>query len=37
VVQRDGIIRLTYRYQYCEDFPHPMMLKAAIQAGVAAE
>jgi peroxiredoxin len=37
VVQRDGIIRLTYRYQYCEDFPHPMMIKAAIQAGVAAE
>ena len=33
VISRDGIIRLAYRYQYCEDFPDPRVLTAAIRAG----
>lgn len=31
VVGRDGIIRLAYRYQYCEDFPNPLVLTASIR------
>lgn len=31
VVDRTGTIRLAYRYQYCEDFPNPLVLIAAIQ------
>jgi peroxiredoxin len=31
VIDHDGIIRLAYRYQYCEDFPNPLVLTAAIQ------
>lgn len=31
VVDRDGIIRLTYRYQYCEDYPNPLVLTTAIR------
>lgn len=29
VVGRDGIIRLSYAYQYCEDFPDPRVLTTA--------
>ena len=31
VVDRAGTIRLTYRYQYCEDFPDPRVHLAAIR------
>lgn len=31
VVDRTGAIRLAYRYQYCEDFPNPLVLLAAIR------
>jgi len=31
VVDTDGIIRLAYRYQYCEDFPNPLVLTTAIR------
>jgi len=31
VVDKNGIIRLAYRYQYCEDFPNPLVLIAAIK------
>ncbi|MFQ5552571.1 MAG: redoxin domain-containing protein [Thermoplasmata archaeon] len=31
VVDRDGILRLTYRYQYCEDYPEPRVLVTAIR------
>ncbi len=31
VVDPRGIIRLAYRYQYCEDFPNPLVLIAAIR------
>jgi peroxiredoxin len=31
VVDRSGIIRLAYRYQYCEDFPNPLVLTTAIR------
>jgi hypothetical protein len=31
VVDRAGVIRLAYRYQYCEDFPNPLVLTTAIQ------
>jgi peroxiredoxin len=30
VVDRAGSIRLAYRYQYCEDFPDPRVLVAAL-------
>jgi hypothetical protein len=30
VVDRGGIIRLAYRYQYCEDFPDPRVLTTAL-------
>jgi peroxiredoxin len=29
VVARDGVVRLPYLYQYCEDFPEPRVLTAA--------
>ena len=31
VVDRDGRLRLTYRYQYCEDYPNPLVLVAALR------
>jgi peroxiredoxin len=31
VVDREGVIRLAYRYQYCEDFPNPLVLTTAIR------
>jgi peroxiredoxin len=31
VVDRAGTIRLAYRYQYCEDWPNPLVLIAAIK------
>jgi len=34
VVDRRGIIRLAYRYQYCTDFPNPLVLLAAIKEAV---
>ena len=35
VVDRAGVLRLTYRYNYCEDFPDPRVLVAAIREAVA--
>ena len=35
VVSRTGIIHLAYRYQYCEDFPNPLVLIAAIREAAA--
>lgn len=35
VVDRAGIIRLAYRWQYCEDFPNPLVHIAAIKEAVA--
>jgi len=34
VVDRSGIIRLAYRYQYCEDWPNPLVLIAAIKEAI---
>jgi hypothetical protein len=34
VIDRSGTIRLAYRYQYCEDWPNPMVLIAAIKEAV---
>jgi peroxiredoxin len=34
VVDQQGVIRLAYRYQYCEDFPNPLILLAAIKEAV---
>jgi peroxiredoxin len=31
VVDRNGIIRLAYRYQYCEDWPNPLVLVGALK------
>jgi len=31
VVDRKGVIRLAYRYQYCEDWPNPLVLVAGIK------
>jgi peroxiredoxin len=31
VVDQRGIIRLAYRYNYCEDWPNPLVLRAAIK------
>jgi peroxiredoxin len=31
VVDTNGLIRLAYRYQYCEDWPNPLVLIAAIK------
>ena len=35
VVDRAGVLRLTYRYNYCEDFPDPRVIVAAIREAVA--
>lgn len=32
VVDRDGILRLAYRYQYCEDYPDSRVLVSAIRS-----
>ncbi|MGW9185492.1 peroxiredoxin-like family protein [Agromyces sp. NPDC055661] len=29
----DGVVQLAYRYQYCEDFPDPRVLTAAVRFG----
>ena len=34
VVDRAGVIRLAYRYQYCEDWPNPLVLIGAIKESV---
>jgi len=34
VVDKNGIVRLAYRYQYCEDWPNPLVLLAAIKEAV---
>jgi hypothetical protein len=31
VVDPHGSLRLTYRYQYCEDFPNPLVLVASLR------
>ena len=31
VIDQSGTIRLAYRYQYCEDWPNPLVLTAAIK------
>lgn len=31
VVDKNGIVQLAYRYQYCEDWPNPLVLIAAIK------
>jgi peroxiredoxin len=31
VVDQKGVIRLAYRYQYCEDWPNPLVLIAALK------
>jgi len=32
VVDKTGIVRLAYRYQFCEDWPEPLVLIAALKA-----
>lgn len=34
VVDSAGVVRLAYRYQYCEDWPNPLVLIAAIKEAV---
>ena len=34
VIDEKGIIRLVYRYQYCEDWPNPLVLIAGIKEAV---
>ena len=34
VVDRKGVVRLAYRYQYCEDWPNPLVLVAAIKEAI---
>jgi peroxiredoxin len=34
VVDKKGIIRLAYRYQYCEDWPNPLVLIGAIKEAI---
>jgi peroxiredoxin len=34
VVDKNGIVRLAYRYQYCEDWPNPLVLVAAIKEAI---
>lgn len=34
VVDQKGIIRLAYRYQYCEDWPNPLVLIAGIKEAI---
>lgn len=36
VVDPSGTIRLAYRYQYCEDFPNPLVLMAGIKEAASA-
>ena len=31
VVGVNGLVRLTYSYQYCEDYPNPHLLMTAAQ------
>lgn len=33
VIGRGGVVHLAYRYQYCEDWPDPRVLTAAIRFG----
>ena len=34
VVDKNGLIRLAYRYQYFEDWPNPLVLIAAIKEAI---
>lgn len=34
VVDKNGILRLVYRYQYCEDWPNPLVLIAGIKEAI---
>ena len=34
VVDKKGVVRLAYRYQYCEDWPNPLVLVAAIKEAI---
>jgi peroxiredoxin len=34
VVDKTGMIRLAYRYQYCEDWPNPLVLLAGIKEAI---
>ena len=34
VVDKKGIIHLAYRYQYCEDWPNPLVLSSAIKEAI---
>ena len=34
VVDKKGIVRLAYRYQYCEDWPNPLVLIAGIKEAI---
>jgi len=34
VVDNKGVVRLAYRYQYCEDWPNPLVLVAAIKEAI---
>jgi peroxiredoxin len=34
VVDKKGTIRLAYRYQYCEDWPNPLVLVAALKEAI---
>jgi len=34
VVDKKGVIRLVYRYQYCEDWPNPLVLIAGIKEAI---
>ena len=35
VIDQNGIVQLAYRYQYCEDWPNPLVLLAAMKEAVA--
>jgi len=34
VVDKNGIVRLAYRYQFCEDWPDPLVLIAALKESI---
>jgi peroxiredoxin len=34
VIDQSGVIRLAYRYQYCEDWPNPLVLIAGIKEAI---
>ncbi|MGB3221085.1 MAG: peroxiredoxin-like family protein [Anaerolineae bacterium] len=34
VIDHSGVVRLAYRYQYCEDWPNPLVLIAAIKEAI---